>query len=126
MCVSGAELPHQLAAGLLQVHPEPGGEVLQVQQHEGGQPGQQGQGGSLPGPGGQGQAEIFLDWRPGEEREDQLAVRQEIQRRELVQHWRVRNTTQRDGLMSQVSIFQAEAAPARQQRGGRGLPGSSQ
>merc|ERR1711971_1155015 len=43
------KLPHQLAAGLLQVHPEPGGAVLQVQQHEGGQPGQQGQGGPLPG-----------------------------------------------------------------------------
>ena len=91
LCVSGTKLPYQLATGLLQVHPGPGGEVLQVQQHEGGQPGQQGQGGPLPGPGGQGQTEIFLDWRTGQERPDQLAVRQEIQRRQLVQHWRVRD-----------------------------------
>merc|ERR1711981_899838 len=97
--LQGTKLPHQLAAGLLQVHPEPGGEVLQVQQHEGGQPGQQGQGGSLPGSRGQGQTEIFLDWRSGQERPDQLAVRQEIQRRQLVPHWR------------------GGSAPARQQRG---------
>ena len=90
----GTKLPHQLAAGLLQVHPEPGGAVLQVQQHEGGQPGQQEQGGPLPGSRGQGQAEIFLDWRSGQERPDQLAVRQEIQRRGLVPHWRVRDLTQ--------------------------------
>ena len=92
---AGSELPYQLAAGLLQVHSGPGWEVLPGQQHEGHQSGQQGEGGSLPWSGGQGQAEIFLDWRGSQQREHPLALGQEIQRRELVQHWRVRDTTGR-------------------------------
>ena len=77
--MSGPELPHQLAAGMLKVHTEPRREILPSQQHEGHQPGQQREGGPLPGDRGQGQAEIFLDGRRGEEWSDHLAVREEIQ-----------------------------------------------
>ena len=89
MIFSGTRLPSQLEDWLLQVRSAGCWEVLRLQQHGPHQYRQPRQGGSLPRPGGQGQAEVLLDRGQGKQRQHQVAQRQAIQQRQLVQHWRV-------------------------------------
>ena len=82
-------LPRVLATWLHLVHSEPGGELLPSQRDETDLDRQQREGERVPGPRGQGEAEVLLDRRQRERQEHQVAQRQEVQQRQVVQHWRV-------------------------------------
>ena len=82
-------LPRLVAPWLHLIHTEPGRQLLPSERDEADLNRQQRQGEGVPGPGGQGEAEVLLDRGQRERPQHQVAQWPEVQQRQMVQHWRV-------------------------------------
>ena len=120
-------LPRVLATWLHLVHSEPGGELLPSERDETDLDRQQREGERVLGSGRQREAEVLLDWRQRERQEHQVAKkniqkgtnkllnklikkhqvaqRQEVQQRQVVQHWRVSLETLLEFVNATLTFF---------------------